>query len=53
MKLLLREARRRHPDDDPHAGRAVQRPTSMWELYQWFKARGELAYYYANIAPKP
>jgi hypothetical protein len=25
----------------------------MWELYRWFKAKGELEYFFANICPDP
>jgi hypothetical protein len=52
MYQLLRDGRK-HRDEDKPARLIAERPSTMWELYQWFKARGELAYFYANIAPKP
>lgn len=52
MHQILRDARKRRDENKP-ARLILERPSTMWELYQWFMARGELAYYYANIAPKP
>jgi hypothetical protein len=44
---------RQHRKPDSNKAALPERPTSQWEIYQWFKARGELAFYYRHIAPKP
>jgi hypothetical protein len=51
MDQLLRDARKHRDENRP--GRLMAERPSLWELYQWFKARGELSYYYANICPRP
>jgi hypothetical protein len=52
MCQLLRDGRK-HRDENKPPRLIAGRPSTMWELYQWYKARGELAYFYANIALRP
>jgi hypothetical protein len=50
MVQLLRASRKRRDENKP--ARLIPERPSMWELYEWFKARGELAYFYAYVCPR-
>lgn len=55
LHLIDEESRRRRNSAHRRATnhKNPEAPPSMYELYQWFKARGELDYFFANICRDP